>query len=153
MTAEENKKLVLDLYNGPPNEKGMVFIDPVVDALAEGAMWWHVGTRGDANGGWETRQQVAAAHKDIGRFFRKWEPVVDRVIAEGDYVVVQLRATGETYIGRPYDQRYVFIIELRDGKIKRFWEYTDTFHAKQAFGLVEAIPTGMPGAGAAGTSS
>lgn len=132
---EENKKLILGLFNGPPNEKGMVYIDPVIDLLAEDAKWWRIGEGQHAHGGYETKQQVAETHKNIEKFFRSWKPTIDRVIAEGDYVMVQLHAVGETAIGRPYRQHYIFLYEMKNGKIQSHWEYLDTLHAKEAFGF------------------
>ena len=47
----------------------------------------------------------------------------------GSKVALEVESRGELTNGRIYDQRYHFLIELRDGKICAVREYLDTQHA------------------------
>ena len=51
---------------------------------------------------------------------------IDNVIAEGDFVVVQLRGEAETKNGRPYNNTYCHVFRVRDGQIREVTEYFDT---------------------------
>ena len=51
---------------------------------------------------------------------------VDRIIGEGDQVVVLARGSAKTVFGLPYDNDYVFVFEVADGKIRSVDEYLDT---------------------------
>jgi uncharacterized protein len=51
---------------------------------------------------------------------------IENVVAEGDFVVVQLRGSAETKDGRPYNNTYCHVFKLRDGKIAEVTEYFDT---------------------------
>jgi len=48
------------------------------------------------------------------------------MVAEGDYVVVQVRGEAETKDGRPYNNSYCHVFKVRDGKIREVTEYFDT---------------------------
>lgn len=48
---------------------------------------------------------------------------VDKVVAEGDTVVVEFEGNAELSNGVPYCNQYVFVFTFRDGKICRLHEY------------------------------
>jgi hypothetical protein len=57
------------------------------------------------------------------------------MLAEGDVVVAETRMTARRPNGAPdYDNEYVFVFELVDGKIADLREHVDTRTAAQAFG-------------------
>lgn len=53
--------------------------------------------------------------------------------AEGERVAVEAESEGRHVSGRPYHNRYHFLIEIRDGRIRRLKEYMDTKHAYEVF--------------------
>ena len=59
---------------------------------------------------------------------------VDNVIAEGDFVVVQVRGKAETKEGRAYDNSYCHVFKMRGGKIAEVTEYFDTELTTSVFG-------------------
>jgi hypothetical protein len=52
--------------------------------------------------------------------------VAERVLAEGDYVVVEARGRNRTKKGDIYENEYCWVIQMRDGKMARLVEYADT---------------------------
>ncbi|HJQ70877.1 MAG TPA: nuclear transport factor 2 family protein [Blastocatellia bacterium] len=57
-----------------------------------------------------------------------------RIIAEGDYVVVEARGNSTTKSGKDYNNTYCFVIRVVDGKIEELTEYMDTALAVAVFG-------------------
>ncbi len=49
-----------------------------------------------------------------------------RLIAEGDYVVVEARGRNTTLQGKAYDNTYCNVLRLEGGKLKEWTEYCDT---------------------------
>ena len=57
-----------------------------------------------------------------------------RIIAEGDFVVVQARGRNRTKSGKDYCNDYCFVIRMRDGKMAAVEEYCDTELVTAALG-------------------
>jgi ketosteroid isomerase-like protein len=51
---------------------------------------------------------------------------VKRITAEGDVVAVEQTMSGTTLDGKDYSNEYVWIYELREGRIARIFEHMDT---------------------------
>jgi ketosteroid isomerase-like protein len=51
---------------------------------------------------------------------------IERVLADDSAVVVEYAATGSLLSGRPFHCRYLVVIEIEGGKVRRFRPYTDT---------------------------
>jgi len=49
-----------------------------------------------------------------------------RVIADGEFVVVEAEGQNTTRDGRPYNNRYCFVFRVREGKLREVTEYFDT---------------------------
>ena len=64
--------------------------------------------------------------------------------ADGEVVVVEFSATGRgNATGAPYDQRYVSVVRVRDGRIVHYRDYWNPLVAIVATGGVEALATGL----------
>ncbi|MGC1965602.1 MAG: nuclear transport factor 2 family protein, partial [Candidatus Acidiferrales bacterium] len=61
-----------------------------------------------------------------------------RLIAEGDYVVVEARGSNVTKSGAPYNNNYCFVFRLADNQLKEVTEYLDTELVTTALGQPEA---------------
>jgi uncharacterized protein len=61
---------------------------------------------------------------------------VSRIVASGDTVLVEARyrATAKA-TGKPIDAQVAHVWDLRDGKVVRFQQYTDTWQFAQATGV------------------
>ncbi|GAB2794043.1 nuclear transport factor 2 family protein [Rhabdobacter roseus] len=63
-----------------------------------------------------------------------YQVIVHRIIADGDYVVVEMTGQNETTSGIPYKNNYCWVCKLKDGKICEINEYMDTELVSKAFG-------------------
>lgn len=52
---------------------------------------------------------------------------------EDNRVALEMESCGELTNGRIYNNRYHFLIELRDQRIRSIREYMDTLHVKETF--------------------
>jgi hypothetical protein len=60
-----------------------------------------------------------------------------RMIAEGDYVVVEAWGSNTTKSGVPYNNHYCFVFRLSDNQLKEVTEYLDTELVTAALGRAE----------------
>ena len=51
---------------------------------------------------------------------------IENIFAKGAFVAVETHGTGKFRNGRDYDNRYAWIVEIRDGMIVAIREYMDT---------------------------
>jgi ketosteroid isomerase-like protein len=58
---------------------------------------------------------------------------IQAVVSEGDRVVVQSILRAVTNKGENYENYYVLIFELRDGRIDTVWEYLNSAYAQSKF--------------------
>jgi ketosteroid isomerase-like protein len=124
MSVEANKKIVAkffeDLSSG--NAAG------VLAALADSAMWWVAGNF--PLSGTKTKAQFAELMGSLGQKIEgslRVTPV--GVTAEGDRVAVESYAKLKN--GKIYQNKYHFLLIVRDGKIQQVKEYLDTMHANE----------------------
>jgi uncharacterized protein len=129
MGAAENKEVVRNMREA----KG---IDGILTTMSDDVRWTIMGTTkfsGTMNG----KQEIV--EKLFKPIFAQLETpgsnVVDNIIAEGDYVVVQQHGTGRrAKSGKDYNNTYCIVYKLADGKIKEITEYLDTELVTSAFG-------------------
>ncbi|WP_317928431.1 nuclear transport factor 2 family protein [Halioxenophilus sp. WMMB6] len=58
---------------------------------------------------------------------------VSTATAEGGRVVMEVQGTSRTANGKDYNNNYCIVVELKDGKIHRVREYTDTYLIVRTF--------------------
>ena len=51
--------------------------------------------------------------------------------AEGERLAIEAESEGITVTGKRYEQKYHFLMRVRDGKIVEFKEYMDTEYARE----------------------
>lgn len=123
MGIAENKELIKALYEA--NNRGD--FDGFLALLADDVKWTNVGS-GRYSGSYVGKENVTA--NLFGPLFRQLKAgiaaTVDNVIAEGDYVAVQLRGQAETKDGKPYNNTYCHVFRISDGRISEVTEYFDT---------------------------
>ena len=59
---------------------------------------------------------------------------IQQLIAEGDVVMAETNLTAERPDGARYDNHYVFVFEIGDGRIRELREHVDTAYAADFFG-------------------
>jgi uncharacterized protein len=79
----------------------------------------------------------------LATFLSEWAPSIfknvevefERVLEAGSTVVVEMRYRATVVNGRPYDNRYCFLFDVEDGRVRRVREHMDTLAGqKQIFG-------------------
>jgi uncharacterized protein len=127
MSTAENKQIIEAFY-AASNRGDM---DSCLALLADDVTWTNIGS---------TKYSGRFVGKDalianlLGPVFGQLKSgissVLENVVAEGDFVVVQARGEAETTAGRAYNNTYCHVFKLSNGKISEVTEYFDTALAK-----------------------
>jgi len=129
MSAAENKEVVRQMREA----KG---IDAILATMTDDVRWTLIGTTkfsGTLNGKNEIVEKLFKPM--FAQLETPGSNVVDNIIAEGDYVVVQQHGTGRrTKSGKDYNNTYCIVYKVGDGQIKEITEYCDTELVTSAFG-------------------
>jgi uncharacterized protein len=119
----ENKRVARNFYEAA-NRGDM---DGCLGQLADDVQWTNMGST-KYSGCYVGKTDVV--EKLVGPVFGLLKAgilsTIDNMVAEGDYVVVQVRGEAETKDGRPYNNSYCHVFKVRDGKIREVTEYFDT---------------------------
>ena len=123
MRASENKKIVQRIFDEMANGNSA----PLLESLAGdfsfvvmGSSKWSRSYDGKATVLAELFAPLRAGIE--GRI----TTIPVRLIAEGDYVVVEARGRNTTREGKAYDNSYCNVLRLEGGKLKEWTEYCDT---------------------------
>jgi uncharacterized protein len=100
---------------------------PFLDALAEDASWTIIGSTKWS----KSYQGKAAILRDLMGSLRRVLKLpakahATRLIAEGDFVVVEGRGDSVTQDGKPYKNSYCWVFQFKDGQVSSISEYADT---------------------------
>jgi ketosteroid isomerase-like protein len=119
----ENKRVIEHIYA----ELALGNSRPFVDALADDVRWSMIGSTA-WSGVYEGKEAVLKSLLAPLRaqFAEQYTARAQRLIAEGDLVVAEVRGRVKTTHGRRYDNTYCFIFRLEQGKIREMTEYLDT---------------------------
>lgn len=123
MSATENKQLLQQIFAGLAENNARLF----VASMAEDFRWTVTGTT-------KWSRTYSGKKAVLGELFAVLSSKMagpirtlpDRIIAEGDYVVVQAHGDNVTKSGKAYNNRYCFVFRVADGKLKEVTEYLDT---------------------------
>ena len=105
-------------------------VSTVLGALAEDAEWfeaegnpWYLGHPFVG-----PQQVVEGVFARIGEEYEDFRAEPSRFLHDGDTVAVEGRysATSHRATGRPLDAPFVHVWDVRDGRVVRFRQYTDT---------------------------
>lgn len=124
MSSEDNKKLVQHLYA----EAARGNSEPMFGAFAENMVWTIIGST-PVSGTYEGLEEIHGklAPKLMSSFEEVPKLIVDRLIAEEDYVVVLAHGEGgKSKNGKEYNNTYCHVLKLQDGRFVEFVEYCDT---------------------------
>lgn len=62
---------------------------------------------------------------------------ITSLASQGPLVLGEVEARGTFADGRPYENLYVFVIEIKDGKVYRLREYMDSLYVAKLQGLAK----------------
>jgi uncharacterized protein len=135
MGATENKQLIQQIFE----ELSKGNSEPFVASMADDFRWTVTGTT-KWSGTYEGKQSVLA---DLfgplrTRINGRLRTTAHRLIAEGDFVVVEARGNNTTKSGVPYHNSYCFVFRLSDNQLKEVTEYLDTELVTSALGHAAA---------------
>jgi uncharacterized protein len=146
MTEAQNSAIVQDMYAAFMRGD----IATLLDGCADDIVWIgvygtgpHVPTSGERRG----KAAVADFFKTVAdtTTFSAFEP--KEFIATGDTVVTLGHYTGTTPIGKTFDSDFAMVFHMRDGKVARFQEFTNSA------GINDAFVADTPRAAAAGAGA
>lgn len=124
MGLEENKQLVLDWVEVLSAGDA----DRLCSLYAEDLHYFVVGDW--PLGGDFGRDYMEQNSRDVFTVFPQGlKFTAERVVAEGDWVCLEMRSRGEHVSGRTYANHYTYWFEIKDGKITQLREWLDTLHA------------------------
>ncbi len=123
MSTEANRALVQQIFDGMARGDSRL----LVEAMADDFAWTVTGTTP-----WSRTYAGKAAV--LGELFTALQAridgrvrtIPDRILADGDTVVVEAHGDNRTREGRPYNNRYCFVFTLAEGRLKAVTEYIDT---------------------------
>ena len=123
MTLTTNKQIVQTFYDSA----NCGDMESCMDQLADDVTWTNIGST-KYSGAFHGKADLVARllQPVFGQLQAGITSVVDNVVAEGDWVVVQSRGKAETKDGRPYNNTYCHVFRIRSGKIVEVTEYLDT---------------------------
>jgi uncharacterized protein len=107
-------------------------VDECFELLSDDFTYWSIVTRNSVD--------KAAMRGEVDRRKQRVELNLDflQCFNDGESVVIEAEADGETSDGVRYNSPAVFIFETRDGLITSLREYSDTQLTAQVFGLASA---------------
>ena len=131
MGTPENKQLLQDIFAATARGDSR----PLVEAMAEDFRWTIAG-----NGRWarsyDGKQAVLTELFPVlrERIEGRIKMIPQRIIADGDLVVVEARGDNITKAGGRYDNSYCFVFRLAGGRLAEVTEYMDTELVTAALG-------------------
>jgi uncharacterized protein len=135
MGAIENNQLIHQIFE----ELSKGNSEPFVASMADDFRWTVTGTTKWSRT-YEGKQSVLVELFGPlrARINGRIRTTAHRLIAEGDYVVVEARGSNTTKSGDPYNNNYCFVFRLSDNQLKEVIEYLDTELVTVALGRAEA---------------
>jgi ketosteroid isomerase-like protein len=121
--AAENKQLVEQVFAELADGNGQ----PFMDLLGDDVRWTVMGSS-DWSGTYEGKPVVIAElmRPLFSQFATPYRNRAGLILADGDHVVIECEGEVTTKSGKPYNQRYVYVCRMSDGKIRSLNEYLDT---------------------------
>ncbi len=62
----------------------------------------------------------------FAQFAEQYTSALHRIVAEGEFVVIECRGRVTTKTGKPYNNTYCWVCRVVDGKLKELTEYMET---------------------------
>jgi ketosteroid isomerase-like protein len=135
MGATENKQLMHQIFE----ELSKGNSEPFVASMADDFRWTVTGTTKWSRTYEGKKSVLVELFGPLrARINGRIRTTAHRLIAEGDYVVVEARGSNTTKSGVPYNNNYCFVFRLSDNQLKEVTEYLDTELVTATLGPAEA---------------
>jgi len=122
----ENKEIVTSFFENVTAGD----IDGAFELVSDEVSWWVPGTLPFS--GTKTKSEYMAIVGQITKGFPTgFELKVTGMIEENDQVAAEVISNGTHMNGRQYNNRYHFLIRIKDSKMVDVKEYMDTLHLHQ----------------------
>lgn len=108
----------------------------LLEGMSEDATWWILG-RPDLfpAAGTKSRADMERIWRNLSDHMKNGlEMTVIGMVAEGDKVAAEIRSHADLIDGRVYENQYLMLFTLRQGKIVEVREYADTLLIANLFG-------------------
>lgn len=131
MSAADNKKLMQEIFENVERGNRSAFIDRLADDVTmtvTGQYSWSQTFRGKANLMRDLYGYLATRVQEQRR------TIPTRILADGDWVVVEAIGDMVTKEGVRYDNQYCLLYRLKDGKIVEIREYNDSLLCERVLG-------------------
>jgi ketosteroid isomerase-like protein len=131
MGATENKQIVQNMYARLAEGRLRLYLEP----MAEDVRLTIIGTSRHS-GVFDGKANYERLLRSLPPLFKGRAPLLtlENLIAEGDYVVAQLRGESTSAEGKAYNNRYCMVFRFLNNKIGEITEYLDTELMTQVFG-------------------
>jgi ketosteroid isomerase-like protein len=131
MTPADNKALMQEIFA----ELARGNRSPFAEAMSQDLCWTIAGSSVWSHT-WRGKKLVLDELMTplFARFSDTYTCRAHRMIAEGDYVVVEAQGHATTRSEKGYHNHYCFVCRLRDGKLVEVTEYMDTAMAAAVLG-------------------
>ena len=123
MTAVENRALIQSLMEARARRDH----GPFIAAMADDFVWRIIGTTpwsGEYIGKADVCERLLKPL--YTQFVAPSSITATRILADGDYVVVQCNGDATTVSGERYANTYCLVIRMIDGQLREMTEYMDT---------------------------
>ncbi|UII20300.1 nuclear transport factor 2 family protein [Fulvivirga ligni] len=108
--------------------------ESLLDIMAEEMTWNWMGSGQWSKSFVGKAQVLGELWKNVRDTIKKpYKVEVHNIIADGDYVVVEMSGQNETVTENSYKNKYCWVCLLRDGKLYQINEYMDTELVTNAF--------------------
>ena len=128
--TETTRALIADLFARYEEGDSGPFFEHVADDVR-----WTVMGRHPLAGAYTSKQEfLDATYERLARVLAEpVRPTVTRIIAAGEWAVVQWRGTAPTREGEPYDNVFCWVIRVVDGRITEVTAYLDSVAVVELF--------------------
>jgi len=117
---EKNKELVQEFFNLLSSGS-----DKYLDFYNDESVIWTAGE--NAIGGSRSKSEVVGFAKSVLDSFPEGINFnVVNLVAENDYVAAEVEGSAIHVSGKPYNNKYHFLLKIKDGEILELREYMDT---------------------------
>lgn len=137
--VQEANKALIQRWIGPADDQPGPFLlsDAALGLLAEGAIW-NLPPTAEIPGVEDSRvvrgrEAIHAIQRRAGEIYDVATIQVEmrNLLADGDWVVLQYLMRCRAANGNPYEQEYLFLFEIHDGRIVTIWDYYDTLQVSR----------------------